>query len=67
MNNINNYAKELSLKMYKIEIMRSDIQNLIQETRSLPQKLIIQIKLKYVGLGMIISAIISILLILLIK
>lgn len=65
MENIKKYTKELSAKMYKIEIMETDITNLIKETQELPKKLRIQVKLKYMAIGMIISAIISILIIIL--
>ena len=56
---------DLRVKMYKIEIMETDITNLIKETQELPKKLRIQVKLKYMAIGMIISAIISILIIIL--
>ena len=48
-----------------IEIMETDITNLIKETQELPKKLRIQVKLKYMAIGMIVSAIISILIIIL--
>ena len=67
MENIKKYTKELSAKMYKIEIMETDITNLIKETQELPKKLRIQVKLKYMAIGMIISAIISIILIIILK
>ena len=50
-----------------IEIMETDITNLIKETQELPKKLRIQVKLKYMAIGMIISAIISIILIIILK
>lgn len=65
MESIKKYTKELSAKMYKIEIMETDITNLIKETQELPKKLRIQVKLKYMAIGMIVSAIISILIIIL--
>lgn len=64
---IKKYIKELSAKMYKIEIMEPDITNLIKETQELPQKLRIQVKLKYMAIGMIVSSIISIILIIILK
>ena len=64
---IKKYIKELSAKMYKIEIMEPDITNLIKETQELPKKLRIQVKLKYVAIGMIVSAIISSILIIVLK
>lgn len=67
MENIKKYIKELSAKMYKIEIMETDITNLIKETQELPKKLRIQVKLKYMAIGMIISAIISSILIIVLK
>ena len=65
MESIKKYTKELSAKMYKIEIMETDITNLIKETQELPKKLRIQVKLKYMAIGMIVSAIISSLIIIL--
>ena len=59
MESIKKYTKELSAKMYKIEIMETDITNLIKETQELPKKLRIQVKLKYMAIGMIVSTIIS--------
>ncbi len=67
MGNIKKYTKELSATMYKIEIMETDITNLIKETQELPKKLRIQVKLKYVAIGMIVSAIISSILIIVLK
>ena len=64
---IKKYIKELSAKMYKIEIMEPDITNLIKETQELPKKLRIQVKLKYMAIGMIVSSIISITLIIILK
>lgn len=64
---IKKYIKELSEKMYKIEIMEPDITNLIKETQELPKKLRIQVKLKYMAIGMIVSSIISIILIIILK
>jgi hypothetical protein len=64
---IKKYIKELSAKMYKIEIMEPDITNLIKETQELPKKLRIQVKLKYMAIGMIVSSIISIILIIILK
>lgn len=64
---IKKYIKELSAKMYKIEIMEPDITNLIKETQELPPKLRIQVKLKYMAIGMIVSSIISIILIIILK
>ena len=65
MESIKKYTKELSAKMYKIEIMETDITNLIKETQELSKKLRIQVKLKYMAIGIIVSAIISILIIIL--
>ena len=65
MENIKKYTKELSAKMYKIEIMETDITNLIKETQELPKKLRIQVKLKYMAIGIIVSIIISSLIIIL--
>ena len=53
--------------MYKIEIMETDITNLIKETQKLPKMLRIQVKLKYMAIGMMISAIISVILIIILK
>ena len=47
------------------EIMEKDITNLIKETQELPKKLRIQVKLKYMAIGMIVSTIISSLIIIL--
>lgn len=58
---------DLRVKMYKIEIMETDITNLIKETQELPKKLRIQVKLKYMAIGMIVSALISIILIIILK
>ena len=65
MESIKKNKKELSTKIYKIEKMETDITNLITETQELPKKLRIQVKLKYMAIGMMISAIISILIIIL--
>ena len=53
--------------MYKIEIMETDITNLIKETQELPKKLRIQVKLKYMAIGIIVSTIISVILIIVLK
>lgn len=58
---------DLRVKMYKIEIMETDITNLIKETQELPKKLRIQVKLKYMAIGMIVSTIISSILIIVLK
>ena len=46
---------------------KTDITNLIKETQELPKKLRIQVKLKYMAIGMIVSALISIILIIILK
>lgn len=59
-----NTKREVADKLLDLRVQMKDI-DLIKETQELPKKLRIQVKLKYMAIGMIISAIISILIIIL--
>ena len=61
-----NTKREVADKLLDLRVQMKDI-DLIKETQELPKKLRIQVKLKYMAIGMIVSAIISIILIIILK
>ena len=61
-----NTKREVADKLLDLRVQMKDI-DLIKETQELPKKLRIQVKLKYMAIGMMISAIISVILIIVLK
>ena len=61
-----NTKREVADKLLDLRVQMKDI-DLIKETQELPKKLRIQVKLKYMAIGMMISAIISVILIIILK